>query len=140
VLVVALTVHAVCRGAFAARAVVELRQELADQETGTFSVTVVGHSRAASVGLDYPDGCRQQTAAQGQIPSFSRLRGARLELPTPGAREIKIWAHRVTLERTSEPLPIRVDVLDARTHARSISRHAVARLCSHLPAASAVWS
>jgi hypothetical protein len=111
-LVVALTVHAVRRGAFAARAVVELRQELAGQETGTFSVTVVGNSRAASVRLDYPEGCRRQTAAQGQIPSFSRLRGVTLELPTEGAREIKVWAHRVTLERTSEPLPIRVDVVD----------------------------
>jgi hypothetical protein len=35
-----------------------------------------------------------------------------LELPTEGARELKVWAHRVTLERTSEPLPIRVAVVD----------------------------
>jgi hypothetical protein len=110
-LVVAMTAHAVGRGAFARRAVVELRQELADQETGTFSVTVGGNARAASVGLDYPEGWRRQTAAQGQIPSFSRLRGVTLELPTEGAREIKVWAHRVTPERTSEPLPIRVDVV-----------------------------
>jgi hypothetical protein len=35
-----------------------------------------------------------------------------LELPTQGAREIKVWAHRVTLEGMLEPLPIRVDVVD----------------------------
>jgi hypothetical protein len=112
VVVVVITAHAVRRGAFTPRAVVELRQEPRESDTGWFSVTVVGQARAARVQLDYGDECQRREAAQGSIPAFSRLRTARLEVPTHGARELKLWAHRVTPERNSEPLPVRVDVVD----------------------------
>jgi hypothetical protein len=110
--VVALTVHMVRRAAFTPRAVVGLRQKLPDQETEILSVTALGHRGAANVRLDYPEGSRWQDAGQGEIPRFSRLRAMPLEVPTEGARELKVWAHRVTPERTSEPLPIRVQVVD----------------------------
>jgi hypothetical protein len=112
IVLVALTVHAVRRGAFAPRAVVELRQELRDQDTATLSVTSVGQARAASVRLDYADGGQTREAAQGPIQTFSRLRAATLELPLEGARELKVWAHRATPEGTSEPLSVWVAVAD----------------------------
>jgi hypothetical protein len=112
IVVVALTVHAVRRGAFAPRAVVELRQELRDQDTATLSVTSVGHARAASVRLDYADESQTREVAQGPIQTFSRLRAATLELPLEGARELKVWAHRATPEGTSEPLSVWVAVAD----------------------------
>jgi hypothetical protein len=117
--VVVITVYAVHRGSFAPRAVVELRHELCDPETGSFSVTVAGERRAALVQFDYGGGCQRREAAQGSIPRFSRLRAARLAVPTHGARELKVWAHRVTPERTSEPLPVRLDVVDG-SHARHV--------------------
>jgi hypothetical protein len=110
--VVALTTYLVRRGAFAPRAVVELRQETRDQDTATLSVTAVGHPCDARVRLDYGDGFQRREATEQPIATFSRLRAATLELPTHGARELKVWAHRVTAEGLSLPLPVRVAVMD----------------------------
>jgi hypothetical protein len=111
VAVVVLTVHLVRRGAFAPRAVVELRQESRDQDTANLYVTAVGRVCAARVRLDYADGL-QRWAVQGFIGTFSELRAASLEVPAQAARELKVWAHRVTPAGLSEPLSVRLAVLD----------------------------
>jgi hypothetical protein len=112
VVVVALTAYLVRQGAFTPRAVVELRHETRDQDTAALCVTGVGRPCAARMRLDYDDGVQRQEAADGRIPAFPRLRVASLELPTHGARELKVWAHRVTAEGGSEPLPLAVAVMD----------------------------
>jgi hypothetical protein len=110
--VVALTVYLIRRGAFAPRAVVELRQEAPDQDTATLSVTAVGRPCEARVRLDYAEGPRPSGAVQGSIATFSELRAATIELPGQSARELKVWAHRVTPAGLSEPLSVRLAVLD----------------------------
>jgi hypothetical protein len=112
VCVVALTAYLVWRGAFTPRAVVELRLEAPDRDTATLCVTAIGHPCTARVRLDYGDGLRSREAAEEPIATFSRLRAASLDLPTHGARELKVWAHRVTAEGVSEPLPVAVAVVD----------------------------
>ncbi|HYY89009.1 MAG TPA: hypothetical protein VFA49_09455 [Chloroflexota bacterium] len=118
VVVVVLTLYTVRRGAFAPRAVVELRQELRDPDTGIVSITAAGRPCAARVRLDYGGRSQNWEGSQGTIPSFSRLRAATLELPTESARELKVWAHRVALERTSAPLPVLVDLVDGADRRR----------------------
>ena len=53
------------------------------------------------------DELRTATAA---IPDLSALCYAVLELPAGPAREVKVWAHRITPEGASEALPVVVEI------------------------------
>ena len=122
-LMVGVSIALVRRGAFAPRAVVELRAGQREPQLfpagsarapapgaqpagqATFAVTVSGQPATAEVRLGYPDGERQVRAAAGEIPAFSALRYATFQLPATDARELKVWAHKVTPEGNSEGLP-----------------------------------
>jgi hypothetical protein len=110
VLVVGATVAMMRRGAFAGRAVVELREELRAGGRSGFAVVAAGRPLAANVRLAYSDGEQQLEAAAGEIPTFSALRRATIELPEARVRDLKVWVHRVTLEGISEGLAAELEV------------------------------
>jgi hypothetical protein len=92
------------RGAFAPRAVVELREELRQGAHSLFSLMADGQPVAADVRMEYPDNAREEHAASGVVPAFPSLCGITFCLPSTAARELKIRTHRVTPEGDSEPL------------------------------------
>jgi hypothetical protein len=47
------------------------------------------------------------------LPALSKLQYAAIQLPPGDARELEVWAHRVTSDGASEPLPALVEVRDA---------------------------
>jgi amino acid permease len=98
------------RGAFAPRAVVELREDLRPGGRALFSVMASGQPLAAEVQMDYADAPRTAQAASGEMTAFASLRRVTFSLPATPARELKVWAHRVTPEGDSEPLPALAEV------------------------------
>ena len=98
------------RRAFAHRSVIELRQDDRASAGSVLNMTsggqpLVARVRLARKGLE--ENLRVATVA---IPDLSALRYAVLELPAGPAREVKVWAHRVTPEGASEALAIIADV------------------------------
>jgi hypothetical protein len=114
VVTVAMTVLMARRGAFAARVNPEVRKET-DAARAAFLVTAAGRPVAANVQLEYPDGKQHLRAADGELPAFRSLRRLRFDACTEGreptvARELKIWAHRITAEHDSQSLPAHLRV------------------------------
>jgi hypothetical protein len=105
--IVSLTATAVMvrRGAFKPRAVIEVREDLREGAESAFSLMADGEPLVASVRIETRDEARECQAARGALPDFSRLRSLTVSLPPTPARELKLWAHRVTPDGTSEPLP-----------------------------------
>lgn len=118
VMMVVVTVSMVRRGVFAPRLVVELREETrGDGETlrVVFGVVAGGRPAEADVRLKYPDEEQHYTAAAGEIRAMSSLQHVDLQVPAAGARELKVWAHRVTPGGESESLPALLEVYDGET-------------------------
>ena len=107
---VGLTIFVVRRGAFARRMVVELREDLRAGGQSAFAITASGQPATAEVRLVYPDGEQHYQAASGEVPAPAALRYAIFQLPVGQAKELKVWAHKVTPEGESEALPALVDV------------------------------
>jgi len=111
VVVLGTTSLMVRQGAFARRLVIEIRQDPAEEDAGTFTVTDSGRAATqASVRLGYADGERVYQAASGAIPEFPVLCSAKFQVPGTKAQELRVWLHRVTPEGQSENLPALVKV------------------------------
>jgi len=104
VLILGLTVALTYKGVFAPRAVIELREDQRRAGRSSFSVSVRGRQAVADVRLRYVEMEQRIKAATREIPAFSTLRQVEFQLPATDAREIKIWAHRITPEGNSEGL------------------------------------
>jgi len=117
-LMVAATVMMVRRGVFAGRMVVEICEDLTPnpvparggEAAGRFAITALGQPVAAAVRLIYPASERTLTAAADAVPAFGDLCQASFDLPATAARDVKIWAHRITPEGVSESLPAVAEV------------------------------
>jgi hypothetical protein len=99
-------------GAFSRRLTVEVRD---DQRLGraSFAMVCAGRPAPGEVRLRYPDREQRLDGTAGHIPEFASLRDVVYELRLDSAArpaEVKAWAHRVTAEGESEPLPARVRV------------------------------
>jgi hypothetical protein len=105
-----LTFVVVRRGAFARRMVVELREDLRAGGQSAFAIISSGQPATAEVRLGYPEGEQHYQAASGEVPAPAALRYAIFQLPAGQAKELKVWAHKVTPEGESEALPALVDV------------------------------
>jgi len=103
-LMLGLTVVLAYKGVFAQRVVVELQDDQRNPGQAAFAVTIGGQQATAHVRLGYADGEQRIQAANGVISNFSALQHATFRLPVTEARELKIWAHRVTPEGYSESL------------------------------------
>lgn len=113
-LTLAATIRMARRGSFAPGVVVELREDLRPGAHPVFRVMADGRPAPAAVRLAYaegsPDGERHLEAASGEIPEFSTLQSAEFGLPATGARELRVWVHRVTPEGDSEAVPALVEM------------------------------
>lgn len=99
------------QGAFARRVVIEVRQDLAQESSGTYTVTDSGRAAPhASVWLGYAHGELVCQTASGAISDFPDLCSAKFHLPETKAQELLVWVHRVTSDGHSENLPALVKV------------------------------
>jgi hypothetical protein len=108
VAMVVLPLYLLRAGAFDRRLTVELRD---DERAGTASLGAVsgGSPAAGEVLLEY-DGAGPVPARLGPLLEIERLRRAVVRTTSGAAAELKVWAHRVTPEGESEPLPARARV------------------------------
>ena len=110
VLVLGGTARMIGADAFARRSVIELREDLREGEASELAIMCDGRPLAADVTLTLPEGDRTVRAPRVGIPAFARLQTAVVRLPAGHARELKVWAHRVTADGTSEGLPALVEI------------------------------
>jgi len=110
VVVLAMTVVMLRRGALVRRLVVTLREDQTPGGASVLSLTGNGQPATAQVRLVNADGQRQVQAAKGQVSISPGLRSAAVQLPATGASELKAWTHRLTPEWRSEALPARLNV------------------------------
>jgi hypothetical protein len=109
-LVIVITIVMFRRGAFSRRTVLEFCADSRQGEGAVFTLVTGGEPLTADVQLGFSDGEESQHAASGEIPMMSKLRHATFHLPATSARELKVWAHRVTPDGVSESLPALVEV------------------------------
>jgi hypothetical protein len=108
--VIGVTARLIRGRAFAERAVVELREDQRAGGTAVLAIMSGGRPWVAEVRLGRPGGEEVRRTAAATVPALSALGYAAVHLPPGPARELKVWAHRVTAEGVSEPLPVLVDV------------------------------
>lgn len=101
---VSMTIAMTRQGTFANRTVLELLEDQRESGRAFFTITEAGQPRAADVSLRYPDKEEKLQAASGEIPSFSSIRCATIQLPPSLSRELKVWVHRNTYGGYSESL------------------------------------
>jgi hypothetical protein len=106
-----MTLAVIRRGAFKPRAVVEVRVERNPEEEARFSIASNGKPVTADVRLQTPDGETTLRAAVGELGAFAKLRSATFQLPSPRARELKVWTHQITPQGTSQGLTARLTVI-----------------------------
>ncbi|MFQ5657209.1 MAG: hypothetical protein ACE5G5_06685 [Candidatus Methylomirabilales bacterium] len=109
-LIIGVTIAMVRHGVFAPRIVVELREDQREEGRGALTITTGGQPAAAEVRLGYPEGEQLYQTASATVPMLSALRYATFHLPATSARELKVWAHKVTPDGGSESLPAFVEV------------------------------
>jgi hypothetical protein len=112
VLVVGVTVAAIRSGAFARRVVVELREDPGTRAGAVFAVTASGRPLAIAVTLGYADAEQRRRSAHDDVPALATLRYATFELPAHVARQLEVWAHRVSASGESTALPAVAQVDD----------------------------
>lgn len=105
-LVLAVTAGMFRRGAFAPRVVVELRQDRTRSGRSLLAVTAGGEPAVAEVQLEGADGERRTQRSTDALPDFANLRSVHVDLPAGQATQLKVWAHTITPEGLSEPLPV----------------------------------
>jgi hypothetical protein len=110
VVVLGVTARILRRGAFARRAVVELREDPREGGAGVLAITSGGRPLAAAVTLGRPEGEERLRTAGVSVPALAKLREVTVLVPAGGADEVKVWAHRVTATGTSEALPALVEI------------------------------
>jgi len=109
-LVIGTTILSLRRGAFSRRTVLELRADSGEGEGAVFRLVTGGRPLSADVQLGFSDGEENYHAASGEIAGLSRLRHATFHLPSTSARELKVWAHKVTSDGGSEGLSALVEI------------------------------
>lgn len=108
----AVTVATIRRGAFAPRVVVELRDDRRPDGQSLFAITAGGQPTVSSVRLRTDDGERLLQSASGAVPMFGALRSVGIHLAAGPARELKVWGHTITPDGISESLAARVTIQD----------------------------
>jgi hypothetical protein len=108
--ILAVTVLMLRRGALDRRLVVELRDDRRLGMQGGVTVTDGGDRAVATIQLHYPQETQTGGSGDGLVPDFSRLQGVDVELPETNARQLKVWAHRLTPEGLSQGLAARLAV------------------------------
>jgi amino acid permease len=109
VAVLGMTAAMLRRGAFATRAVIELRADRRPEAPWLLSLTSGGAPATAEVHRRDASGDWRR-GELGELSDVGSLRGLRIDLPAGLAPELRVWAHAITAEGTDEALPTRVTV------------------------------
>jgi len=107
--VIGITIVIFRRGAFSRRTVLEFRGDSREGGGAVFRIITGGQLLTADVQLGFPDGEETSRTASSEIPMLSKLRYATFHLPAMEARELKVWAHKVTPDGNSQGLPALVE-------------------------------
>jgi amino acid permease len=102
---VAVTLAALRRGAFHPRAVVEVRTDSSAPESAVVNFVVVGQLAPADVKLVYHQTNGSASSLRKRSDSDGTLSSAQVDLPPAPVRQLKVWAHRLLPEGSSEGLP-----------------------------------
>ena len=103
-LVIAVTIAMMRQGAFTRRVIVELKQDKSggNKERTVFAIIAGGQPAVAEVQMNYAGREEKRRAAAGEVPAFGDLRSITFHLPVTEARELKVWAHTVTPDGSSQ--------------------------------------
>jgi len=101
------------RRVFGWRSVIELREDMRATGQSLLTVTSGGRPMIADIEVGHLRGEDAHKAATATLPALSMLRHVTLRLPPSRARELKIWAHRITTDGASEGVPALVEVQSA---------------------------
>ena len=96
-------VDAFRRGAFRRRTVVEFRRE-PERDAGHAAVTAAGETAVAEMELD------GEPTPLGAFAHYSAVRTATFRLPEGGPLEVAVWAHHVSHDGESLPVPAVAEV------------------------------
>jgi hypothetical protein len=111
--VIGVTVAMLRRRVFGWRSVIELREDTRGKGQSLLAITSGGRPLIADIRLGHAKGEDDYKAATVALPTLSMLRYATLRLPPGAARELKVWAHRITADGASEGVPALVEVHSA---------------------------
>jgi len=91
-------------GAMNRRLAIEIRQDQSLGGKSLYQAMADGLPASGEAHLIYTDGEQDHSPGMGEIAHFPALRRARFIFPASRARELKVWAHRITPELRSEGL------------------------------------
>jgi amino acid permease len=101
------------QGAFASRAVIELRVEVTDtDEHATLAIVDAGKPLAGTFKLVYTNKERIMKGSEIEIPSYKQLKNIFVEFSAVSSKEMKVWLHRVTPEGKSDSISATLQVKD----------------------------
>jgi hypothetical protein len=99
--------------------VVQVRDEPAARGQPSFSIVADGSPLNVPVRVN---DTHTVQGASGELAAFGSIQSVTLDLPATSARELKVWAHRITPEGNSEGLSASVEVLhSAKPEALTLS-------------------
>ena len=110
IIVFTLTAAILRRRILKTRVVVELREDLSPGGTNVLNITACGRSMETEMSLDYGEFKERHHATSAEIVNFALLRAVTLHLPDTGAKELKVWVHRITPDLSSVGLPAQVKI------------------------------
>lgn len=116
VLILAATLRMFRSGSFVQRSVLELRLDQSKDGRVFFNSVTNGQPLAVKVELGYTYGEQSLHTASAEIPDFPALCQAHFQLPVEKAKELKVWAHRITAEGESQSLPVHLEVHSGDDH------------------------
>jgi hypothetical protein len=108
--VIGATARMIRGGAFALRTTMELREDIRAGGMRVLTIMSGGRPLAADVTVELADGEATTRTDTMAIPELSTLQALTVRLPPGRARELKVWAHRVTADGLSGALPAQVEV------------------------------
>jgi hypothetical protein len=110
--VVAVTVATVRRGAFRPRIVVELRDDQRRDGVPQLTVVAAGIRATADVRVTDATGVQRATEPGAPLPDLGGIATVEVDLPAGRARELKVWAHGISPEGRAERLPAQASLRD----------------------------
>jgi hypothetical protein len=115
IIVLIVTFLMIRQGAFASRAVIELRVDVSDNhEHATLTMIDEGKPLSCTCQLVYANAEKSISGSQVELPSYKDVKNICVEFPSLSSREVKIWTHRVTQEGNSEPISASVKIISDR--------------------------
>ena len=112
VLILVVTIVMTRRGAFARRAVVEFRQDHRRGRESLVAAVAGGEPAIAEMRVTDAGGERTGSGPILALPDAGALGPIRVELPSAGATQLKVWAHAISPEGLSETLPVLATIRD----------------------------